>query len=159
MTETYPAMVALYPDEDTKQNIARLLAEVEGGYNPDDLHCTIVFLGDEFEDDAYRTNKIRSTLFDWADSALPIFAEVSAQTMFGPDYSVLLVDGKGIAELYTDVSRALDNIGVYNASEHGFCAHMSIASCACDDIGALQFPLVFDRMVLAIGPYRYEIGQ
>lgn len=78
--------------------------------------------------------------------------------MFGPDYSVLLVDGRGIAELYTDISRELESIGIHNASEHGFCAHMSIASCACDDIGALQMPLVFDRLVLAIGPYRYEIG-
>jgi len=156
--ETYSAMVALYPDGPTKELITRLTAGVEGAYNPEDLHCTIVFLGDEFPDDAYVNRKIVNALSGYADLALPIFAEVSAQTMFGPDYSVLLVDGKGVAELYTDVSRALDNIGVYNASEHGFCAHVSIASCACDDINALQIPLVFDRLVLAIGPYRYEIG-
>lgn len=158
MIETYPAMIALYPDEETKQNIARLLEGVEGGYNPDDLHCTIVFLGDEFPDDGYQNGQILLYLKKFAQR-LPIYAEVSAQTMFGPDYSVLLVDGKGIAELYTDVTRELLLLGVPNASEHEFCAHMSIASCACDDIGALQFPLVFDRLVLAVGPYRYEIGQ
>jgi 2'-5' RNA ligase len=158
MTETYSAMVALYPDEATKSMIARLTEGIEGAYDPEDLHCTLVFLGDEFPDEGFRNGSIIRTLSEYADLALPIFAEVSAQTMFGPDYSVLLVDGKGIAELYTDVSRALNNIGVYNASEHGYCAHVSIASCACEDVGALQMPLVFDRMVLAVGPYRYEIG-
>ena len=157
MIETYPAMIALYPDEETKQNIARLIAEVDGGYNPDDLHCTIVFLGDEFPDDGYQHGQILLYLKKFAQR-LPFYAEVSAQTMFGPDYSVLLVDGKGLAELYTDVTRELVLLDIPNASEHGFCAHMSIASCACDDIGALQFPLVFDRLVLAVGPYRYEIG-
>lgn len=44
MIETYSAMVALYPDEVTKQIISRLMAGREGAYNPEDLHCTIVFL-------------------------------------------------------------------------------------------------------------------
>lgn len=158
MTELYPAMVALYPDEATKDMIARLTAEVDGNYNPDDIHCTLVFLGDEFPDDGFQNSRIVNVLAEYADLALPIYAEVSAQTMFGPDYTVLLVDGKGVAELYTDVSRALYYMGIPNASEHGYCAHVSIASCACDDIGALQMPLVFDRMALVIGPNRYQIG-
>jgi 2'-5' RNA ligase len=158
VTDTYSAMVALYPDEATKDMIARLTAETEGKYNPDDLHCTLVFLGDEFPDDGFKNSRIVNVLSEYADLALPMYAEVSAQTMFGPDYSVLLVDGKGIAELYTDVSRALDYMGVYNASEHGYCAHISIASCACEDIGALQMPLVFDKMALVIGPNHYQIG-
>jgi 2'-5' RNA ligase len=151
--ETYPAMVALYPDEATKELITRLTAGVEGAYNPDDLHCTIVFLGDEYPNEPWSA---LNALNPFGDKP-PFLAEVSAQVQFGPEYCVLLVDGKGIAELYTDVSRALDESGNYNASEHGFCAHMSIVTGQPEDLGALQLPLVFDRLVLAIGPYRYEI--
>lgn len=155
--ETYSAMVALYPDEATKQLITRLTDGVEGAYNPEDLHCTLVFLGDKFPDDGQQNGNILATLRTLA-RRLPFYAEVSAQTQFGPDYSVLLVDGKGIAELYTDVSRRLLDIGIENASEHGYCAHMSVVTGPSDDLGALQLPLVFDRMVLAVGPYRYQIG-
>ena len=158
MTETYSAMVALYPDEQTKELVARLTDGIDGAYNPEDLHCTIVFLGDEFPDDGFKNGSILKYLDQFAQR-LPIYAEVSAQTQFGPDYSVLLVDGKGIAELYTDVSRELLLLDIPNASEHGFCAHMSVVTGQPDDLGALQMPLVFDRLVLAVGPYRYQIGK
>jgi 2'-5' RNA ligase len=157
VTETYPAMIALYPDEDTKNVIARLTEGVENAYNPDDLHCTVVFLGDKFPYAANPINNIITTLRSLS-RRLPFYAEVSAQTQFGEDYSVLLVDGKGIAELYTDVSRRLLDIGIQNASEHGYCAHMSVVTGPSPDLDAVLAPLVFDRMVLAIGPYRYTIG-
>lgn len=156
VTETYPAMIALYPDEATKNVIARLTEGVENAYSPDDLHCTIVFLGDNFPYAEGLIGTIITTIHSLARRT-PFYAEVSAQTQFGEDYSVLLVDGKGIAELYTDVSRRLNDIGVNNASEHGFCAHMSVVTGASPDLDAVYTPLVFDRLVLAVGPYRYEI--
>lgn len=144
------AMVALYPDEATAQKVAGLIQGIPGAYDPATLHITLVYLGEVADLPEGAAEKIPQALASITPT-LPFEAQVGGQTTFGEGTTVLLIDGKGLAELHTDINRALEPLGITNASEHGFTAHMSVVDGPADDLNATGMPLVFDRFAAELG--------
>lgn len=143
------AMIALYPDQDTKSRIVRNYPAAD--YNPDDLHLTICYLGEFEENPTWISDALNGYQFD-----VPVVGTATALTTFGDadeQVPVLLIDSLQLVDLYVDVRCQLGEIGVVNASEHGFIPHVTIDS---EDSPVEwnfsgRFPVRFDRIAFVYG--------
>ncbi len=161
------AMLAFYPDAETSARIATIIAEIEGATPIDTLHCTSIYLGMVKELPESSANDIPNALHDHVPS-MPITGTISSITTFKSDEGevvVALVDAKGLAEFYTDAMRALATVDVYNASEHGYTPHITLARIADDGVmvavkKCMQLvgsDVTFDQLALELGDRRVEV--
>lgn len=149
------AMVAVYPRADEAAALA-----VPDGLAPDELHCTLLFLGDAAEVDV---GALAAAVADVAQTLPPLEGAVGGAAHFaeGPDGypSILLPDVKGLSTLQERIRSGLMKAGVESPSEHGFLPHMTLTYADAptvpesDNLGA---DLHFDAVSMVIGGERTD---
>lgn len=153
-------MVAVYPTAEEADALA-----VEGGLEPADLHCTLVFLGEA--EDLPDTDVMTAALEQVAMELAPIAGTVGGIGHFseGPDGVpvIALPDVQGLTLLRERVVDELGHSGVRSPSEHGFLPHLTLTYAdpgtaldleeAEDKLGR---PLTFDTVSLVVAGDRYD---
>jgi len=118
------AMVAVYPRLEEAEALA-----VEGGLEVDDLHCTLVFLG-EVED--VDQEAVSEAVAQVALELAALEGAVGGMGEFGetPDGVPVLAlpDVQGLTLLRERIVDELGHRGVRSPSEHGFLPHMTLIS-------------------------------
>lgn len=148
------AMIALYPDEESKALIEDIVAWDSLAHDLEEWHLTIEFLGD--------ASSLPSNIFDIVDRApkprLPLYAGVTGSTIFGDieQVFVLLIDSPELTDIYVNMRNTLRANGVPAASSHGFIPHVTVSDRAFW-YEVPKIPLTFDRMDLVIGGNHYTV--
>jgi 2'-5' RNA ligase len=155
-------MVAVYPRSDE----ARALV-VEGGTSPEELHCTLVFLGEVEDLDADSVTAAVARVA--ADLTGPLTGNIGGLGEFsaGPDGIpvIALPDVKGLTRLRERLVDGLAEAGIESPSEHGFLPHMSLMyrdpAIDQDAIGefaeeVLGKPLTFDAVSVVLAGDRFD---
>ncbi len=155
------AMVALYPRREEAQALA-----VEGGLEVDDLHVTLVFLGDvgSFDEEA-----LTAAVGRVAMSHEPLVGTVGGTGYFSANEDgvpvILLPDVPGLSRVREDIVGELREQGIESPSEHGFLPHMTqIYVKSSDDTGGREGfigqELHFDAVSVVVGDRRqdYPLG-
>lgn len=115
------AMLALYPDAETVKALA-----LPGGLEPDDIHVTVVYVGEAADVDPVALKTVAQQL----SRRGAITAQVSGAARFvggEKDVLVALIDSPDLENLRRD---ALDRCGAQGITvprEHGYCAHATRA--------------------------------
>lgn len=125
------------------------------GYPPENLHCTLVYVGEV--DGPLDT--IAAALRPVAGTHAPLEGVVGGYGQFGhvdPPVGILLPDVPGLIELRVAVTEALVKAGIPYARNHGFEAHITVDDEAETDEGAEMLPLTgtplnFDAILLVRG--------
>ncbi len=153
------AMVAVYPRAEEADSLA-----VGEGLEVDDLHVTLVFLGDadELEEPdihaAVSTAALASEALEGTVGGIGFFAENEDGIPV-----LALPDVPGLTRLREDVVSELNTQGIESPSEHGFLPHMTLTYA--DDVetpdqSALGQPLHFDSVSVVVADRRtdYPLG-
>jgi len=149
------AMIAVYPTALEAEEIA-----VEGGLAADDLHVTLVFLGEAADvNEAAVTDALAAA----AAGMEPLAGMVGGFGHFsdtGDGIPVIaLPDVKGLTFLRERVVAELAKRGIESPSEHGFLPHMTLRFAETAELGdrsALGMPLHFDAVSVVIGDRRID---
>jgi 2'-5' RNA ligase len=155
------AMVALYPRLEEAEALA-----VEGGLEVDDLHVTLIFLGEvgTFDEEA-----LPEAVGRVAMSHSPLEGVVGGTGYFSANEDgvpvILLPDVPGLSRVREDIVGELRAQGIESPSEHGFLPHMTqIYVDSVDDAPPRENPLGqalhFDAVSVVIGDRRqdYPLG-
>lgn len=149
------AMIAVHPTTDEASTLA-----VDGGLPPDELHVTLLFLGDAAALDA---QAVKDAVAAVAKTLPPIDGSVGGAAHFaeGPDGypSILLPDVKGLSTLQETLRASLAEASIESPSEHGFLPHMTLTYAEAPevpDVEALGSPLHFDNVSVVIGGERTD---
>ena len=153
------AMIALIP---TPEHAARLA--LPGGEAVDDLHCTLIFLGEAAELDA----SDRDALDKWARTMVQgwtsVEAEAFAPAVFNPTGDdpcmVLVLSGADLAEFYETTLADVSDLVVFPEQHVPYIPHITLRylepsgeglADAADFGGMVERcgPIVFDRLRLA----------
>lgn len=143
------AMIALYPDEESKQRLADYLNYEPDSVDANELHLTLVFLGETANLPVDIVDILTGIEID-----LPIDGVVTASALFGDQetVTVFLIDSKQLIPAFAEFDAALWENGVPSASEHGFIPHITVGYGDIpfnhDDIRGL--PVSFDRVELVM---------
>jgi 2'-5' RNA ligase len=162
-------MVALYPDPAA----AKQIAAQPGVTEPvDELHLTLVFLGDSTET-ALATNKERvvEATKQWAAAhGKPMKGTINGLGRFfhseedGTNAVYVSPDVPGLPELRQSLVDWIEKAGFDYAQNHGFTPHITVAyvpeDAATPNI-RIEAPVTFDQVTLAWGgeQYTYPLGQ
>lgn len=127
----------------------------------EDLHCTLLYLGDarEMEQSGISIISLRDALMPVASLDIPVEARLGGVTRFsgnkGNDPVVLSVDSKHVHTMRKRVIDALMKIGVEEASDHGFTPHLTLGYVKKDDPLPVKHwearSVVFDRIRIGFG--------
>jgi hypothetical protein len=167
------AMIALIPSEADAQRLA-----VEGGEPADQLHCTVLYLGDAVN----ITPEQVQSLHDWADGMGhgrggwdSVDGEAFAAAIFNPagdePCAVLVLSGEELAEFYeTALADVVSFIELPDDRHAPWIPHATLAylnPLARGDRGvdvemmgdavARTGPIVFDRIRVAVGSEIYDV--
>lgn len=134
-------MVAFYPDPDLAENLA-----LEGGYDPEDLHLTLAYLGEIAA--THDRSRVESAVASFASGALVIHGTVNGLARFSPETPpgrgedvwplVALVDAPGLPDFRQRLVATLEASGVGVAKNHGFTPHMTLAMVGPEDEAAAR---------------------
>ena len=120
-------MVALYPPPELAD---RLAGGMPGDLTPDDLHVTLAYLGTTDDVTPEQVAAARDALANVAMRRTPFTAQVQGTGTFtapeSDDPHWYSVDAPGLAELRTEIVRALESVGVEPRTEHDFTPHMTV---------------------------------
>jgi len=129
----------------------------------DELHCTLVFLGDKSQ--LGNTDKLKQAVSSYAENAPALQGRVSGIGRFTsvpdgePTPVYASIDSPGLPEWRQGLVRALQDAGYPPNTEHGFTAHITLSYIPASDpmpIGSVPaIDLNFDLLWLAIGDERY----
>lgn len=154
------AMIALVPSD---ADLDRLVLET--GEPRDQLHLTLMFLGETADIDDETRNVLRDKIAGSASMyGGPVEATAFAAAMFNPDGEspcwVLQVGGEPLVDLLDNAQldvMAAQSIGTWEAPEQHqpFCAHITLAytddSTLIEEVTTRVGPITFDRLRLALG--------
>jgi 2'-5' RNA ligase len=160
-------MVAFMLDPTIAQQIA-----LPDGEKPEDLHCTLVFMGDMY--DPTRPGKLnpvttldvlKTALSAFAGGTTPVTGRIGGIGRFvnpNDDTSPIVasINAPGLQEWRRRLVSVLDAAGYYVADDYDFVPHVTLeyvpddAPMPIDDIPANIY-LTFDTLCLAIGDDRY----
>lgn len=135
-------MVAFYPDPAQAQTLA-----VEGGEAPEELHVTLVFLG---EVGAELTQDDEPHLIEavagWAAAQAPIKAATNGHGIFATPSPVTYanVDAPDLPAARQSLVEALAAAGLGTDGTHGYTPHMTLAYDELRDIQVPQVQMLFD---------------
>lgn len=120
-------MIALYPPG----HLSHLLSlPFDGALDPDDLHLTLAFLGDNTQLDA---NMVEAAMRACESVALrhrPLTLEVVGYDVFGPgdgDTLAATIEADGLVDLREDLTATLQSVGVDYSTDYDFNPHISLA--------------------------------
>jgi 2'-5' RNA ligase len=125
-------MIALYPPPEVAEKLA-----VEGGLPPDEMHVTVVYLGDADDIDG---DEFREVVAELA-ARKPVKAQISGLARFtggDKDVIVALIDSSDLEDLRRDTLDALAERGIQIPRDHGYCAHMTVTYIAADEPSPLD---------------------
>lgn len=154
------AMVAVYPRRAEAEALA-----VEGGLEVEDLHVTLVFLGDVGELDVDAIHEAVSTA---ALANNPLEGAVGGFGAFAENDDgvpvIALPDVKGLTKLREDAVKELFAHDVESPSEHGFLPHMTLIYSENGErpvTEGLGQELHFDSISVVVGGERtdYSLGR
>lgn len=142
------AMIALVPDPDS---ISRLV--VEGGIVPDDLHMTLVYLGDaEALDESARAAVLAAV--EGHQRTGPVEARAFGASIFNPDgeepASVLVLEASDAHRIRADLAAQIEHLIPEDA--HDFIAHTTLGYLA--DPG--QATAALEEAISRVGDVRYD---
>lgn len=150
-------MIALYPRPDFAQMLS-----VPGGEPEDDMHLTLVFLGDDVS--TIDPGALGAVLGRIADSYVEeISARVFGHALFNPDGAegrdpcgvYLVGHSPELAQLHRDVREAAENAPFPIPEQHDpWCPHMTASYASQMDgtplVGEYTGEVIFDRLGLAL---------
>lgn len=151
------AMVACYPRREEAQALA-----VEGGLAVDDLHMTLVFLGDA---STLEPDQVTAAVGLVAMSHEPLAGIVGGTGYFSATENgvpaILLPDVQNLGRVREDVVGELRDRGIESPSEHGFVPHVTqIYVESSDETGGRESfigqELHFDALSVVIGDQRHD---
>ncbi len=165
------AMIALVP---SATDLARLA--VEGGEPTDQLHCTVLYLGDAATLDQHD----REQLIAWADAVgnggagwQNVEADAFGAAIFNPTgdepCAVLLLSGPEVAEFYENTLADVTEFVKLPDDRHlPYIPHITLAylpqgedvgliEMGTDGLGAKTGPIVFDTLRVAIGGEVHDV--
>lgn len=151
------SIVALWPDPADAAALA-----VPGGERADDLHLTLVHLGDLTDEQAATARSVVGRL---AAGQPPLTARVAGLGRFLPtaDSDGLeclhaLIDAPALGAFREALAEALAAAGLPVSQEHGFLPHITLAYLApgapAPDAPGAARPLAFDAVTVAVGHER-----
>lgn len=154
--------VMLLPQDDDAAGIAPHAA-----IPADDLHCTLVYLGDadDLEALGYTGQGISDALRQVAAGHTPIEGTLGGLTRFSApgdtDPVVLNVDSRGVHKVRQAVLDVLAKHGLKEASEHGYTAHLTLGYLPTDaDLPQQRWsplPVIFDRLRIGFRGERFDL--
>jgi 2'-5' RNA ligase len=154
------AMVAVYPRGEEANALA-----VEGGIEADDLHVTLVFLG---EADDINEEAVTDAVAAAAAAVGPLEGNVGGVGNFAEGEDgvpvILLPDVQGLTLLRERVMAELERRGSESPSEHGFLPHMTLRYAETDELpdhSAVGNALHFDAVSVVVADRRtdYPLGS
>lgn len=155
--------IMLMPQNEDQASIAPYAA-----VEMDNLHCTLLYLGDAktLNQRGYNIQRITDALRSVAAGFIPVEASLGGLTRFSAakgdnDPVVLSVDSKGVHKIRDAVIAALEAIGVKEDSEHGFTAHLTLGYVKQDQptpvIRWERSDIFFDRIRIGYGGDEIEL--
>ena len=155
------AMVAFYPSLSEAQKFA-----LDGGQEPESLHITLAYLGKASDLDADVITKIRDVVRHVASDSSSVSGQISGVGRFsipdGEDAVYASYDSVEIATFRERLVKALEEVGVPVARNHGFTPHMTLAYVADGEklpVDRVQAaPLSFSKVSLVIGGEREDVS-
>lgn len=117
-------MLALYPDAATAKALA-----LPGGLPADELHVTVAYLGKTDQVDPDKLAALARVVAS-RPGITGSYSGLARFTNTGDDRGdalVALYDSKGLEDLRADARAAMAAAGIEIPSEHGFCAHTTLA--------------------------------
>jgi 2'-5' RNA ligase len=155
------AMVALLP---SKEDASRLA--VEGGENAEQLHATLLFLGDAAE----ISDEDRQSILDAAQSVVdslggPVEADGFALSLFNPTGEdpciVLGLTGSELADAHTLATDEVENVFDVPDQHEPYAPHVTLEytddATKIADLVAKVGPLAFDRLRVAFGTEVHDL--
>jgi ADP-ribose pyrophosphatase YjhB (NUDIX family)/2'-5' RNA ligase len=115
-------MVALYPHPSTAKKFA-----LDGGEDPDALHCTLAFLGKK--DDLQDPDALKQAVSGWAARTPPLEGVVSGHGLFTAGetpVTYLSPDLPGLPAARDDLVSTLKDSGHPASAEHGYTPHITL---------------------------------
>lgn len=127
--EPHPgAMVAFMAPQPIKDFFTPFL-NFEGCTTPEDLHCTLIYLGDASDISETQASEIKQVCMETAFDYGPLDIKIGGFGRFltDDDGQVLYasLDSVGLNELRADLSKSISPI-VDFPKDHGFCPHMTL---------------------------------
>ena len=148
------AMIALYPPA----GLARQL-HTDGGFDVDELHCTVAYLGDAADVDL---DKVLTAAEAIAERPA-ITGSVAGHGRFTggeQDVLVALVDSPALEQLRRDLVDALSKLNIEVPAEHGYTPHVTLQYLDRGDLSPVDRleapPVTFGALVVVHGTDRYE---
>lgn len=152
------AMVALYPSPDAAQALA-----LEGGELPEDLHVTLVYLGQAT--DIENPDKLHAVVAGWAAATPPVEGNTAGLGVFTPSagsddkpVTYATVDAPGLSHHRDHLAHTLKRAGFDVADAHGFVPHLTLAYADRRNATVLPTPLSFAHVTLAIGGEQHHFS-
>lgn len=145
-------MVALYPRSDVTDILA-----VPGGEAPEEMHCTLVYLGNDVTDEPAPID-LHNALGQLADRYTTIAARVFAHAVFNPDGYMdrdpagvyLLGDSHDLDDLHKEVNQyAGENLPDFPEQHAPWLPHITASYGNPPEIGQYTGGVLFDRIGLA----------
>lgn len=150
------AMVAVYPSPEQAAAIAQA-----GGEDADVLHCTLAFLGEIEPDQAEGVAAVVQRVA--SEFAGPLEGMIGGLAVFDDNGnghpSIILPDVDGLAELRHAVCAALDEAGIFRATNHGWTPHLTLSYSeepSPPPKWMLGRPLNFDSLSVSVGDVRRD---
>lgn len=149
-------MIAFMLDPETAAQLA-----IPGGVPAEEMHVTLAYLG-RMDEVTLDVEALRRELAAFASESAPLSGTTGGVGRFTPSESsegkspvIALVNVPGLQQFRASLVQRLENIGVWYAQNFDYqphCTLMYAEPAAPMPIESLpQVPLVFDRLVLAIG--------
>ncbi len=118
------AMIAFYPPTDVAEQLAAF-----GDEAVEELHCTILFLGDTQQAGYHVEDVVKATRRVAAQMGA-FLARVSGIGTFdigdGKHVTYASVDAPGLNELHTALRQSLEMYGIYASRDHGYSPHITL---------------------------------
>ena len=146
-------MISLDVDPATAKQMA-----IPGGERPEDLHCTLVYLGEAADYAPDEVLTVKRVCAAVVNKYLPIETRVSGVGRFSiPDGDAVYasVDGVPLPNLYVDLLDALEIAGLPVERKHGLSPHITLQYLDHDGEHPLEhvaaFPLTFTHLSVHCG--------
>ena len=123
-TKKHGVMVALILPTEIGEKIA-----IEGGESPEDMHITLIYLGDDSDFDASGIEKVKTLVSTLAAQTNPLQGILGGYGRFsGPEADVFhaTVDIPGLSEFRTKLADGIKALGLSFKEDHGFSPHLTL---------------------------------
>lgn len=157
------AMIAHFPGEDVKAQLAKLAADHFGdkAERADNLHLTLAFLGEAADLGDDDPMELSNCLASLSQRLAPMKGEINGITRFmdnDPHAIVVNADVPGLNTLRSWLFSEVRGAGIEPVVNHGFTPHLTLAYVSAGqsvpDIQFSPIPFTLDSITLAVGDDR-----